>query len=161
MAQAAVEVTVTGARQVAGMLAALDRAGTRGVRAAVRRVERQLLGPMLQAARSAAPRDTGRLQKAIKIQAWKARGANRGQLAVELRIKPGLSRADPGGAYYGWMVERGHFTRHPKGGGPPRYVPGKYMITRAYDAHGVAAGRGLADAVRGVIDAAFRSGGSA
>jgi hypothetical protein len=146
-------LSVEGGEALIKMLRTLERRGQRDFKNAVKRTERAQLAPMRAKARAEAPKLSGRLKRAINLREW--RGRSRSQIAFELYIRAGGSRSDPRGAFYGWMVERGHKTR-----GGKSAVPGRHMLLRTYEAYGRQAGDTLRATIMGLIDAAVNAGGS-
>lgn len=73
----------------------------------VRQALRQGANIVRNSARSKAPKDTGRLAKAIKVRSKSRRFLRATQEGVQLWIDPGKSRSDQKGAFYGMWVEFG------------------------------------------------------
>jgi len=97
---------------------------------------------MLKQVRSDTPVKSGRLKRATIVTNNRDHRPNKdGKLGVKLVIKPGKTRADKKGAYYGQFIERGFRPGRPKKGKPqgtrrgdpgPTYVKGKKMIEKNY-----------------------------
>lgn len=82
---------------------------------------------LVDAARAAAPVDTGRLRKAIKAKSTNRKYLKYSEVARDLYINPGKSRDDPKGAWYGPMVDSGYISKSGK------HVPGHHFMDKAYN----------------------------
>jgi HK97 gp10 family phage protein len=89
-----------------------------------------------------APVLTGRLQKSIKVRAWKR--PLKGQVAVKVLADPGKSRDDASGCWYANFVDQGFIAagngklskdsrQALKESGMAKFVPGKHFMSNAYD----------------------------
>ncbi len=66
---------------------------------------------MLKQVRQAAPKDTGRLRRSIKVKVSRLNAIRRrGKVGVYITAVKGKSRSDLKGAYYAAWVEHGHRT---------------------------------------------------
>jgi hypothetical protein len=143
------DLQVTGGDKVAKMLDKLGKAEQGEFKKAAKKETREGLRAILAAAKAAAPVQTGRLRKAIKLRAWRRPG--RGEVGNKVFIDPGRKRDDPRGAYYGSMIESGRVV-----GG--RYIAGRYMLTNAYKQGGDAAQRKLSAGISAVADRIITGG---
>lgn len=88
---------------------------------------------ILQKVRAAAPRKTGRLKRATVVATSRINQRRRnGKVGVYLRVKPGRSRADLKGAWYGKFVENGYKRGQ-------TVVPGRKFVRNTFDANKQAA----------------------
>jgi len=97
---------------------------------------------MLKQVRNDTPVKSGRLKRATIVTNNRDLRSNRdGKLGVKLVIKPGKTRADKKGAYYGQWIEHGFRPGRPKKGKTqgtrrgdpgPTLVKGKKMIVKNY-----------------------------
>lgn len=97
---------------------------------------------MLKQVRNDTPVKSGRLKRAIIVTNNRDHRPNKdGKLGVKLVIKPGKTRADKKGAYYGQWIEHGFRPGRPKKGRTqgtrrgdpgPTLVRGKKMIEKNY-----------------------------
>ncbi len=88
---------------------------------------------ILQKVRAAAPVKTGRLKRATVVANSRIHQRRRnGKVGVYLRVKPGRSRSDMKGAWYGKFVENGYKRGQTQ-------VPGRKFVRNTFDANKQAA----------------------
>lgn len=94
------------AKQMAAFMEVVNKLPSNVGRNAFRNAMRRSAAVVLRTARAEAPRDTGRLQAAMKVRTVKKYEPIFFKAAVF--INPGKDRKDKKGAYYAWMVHKGH-----------------------------------------------------
>jgi hypothetical protein len=143
MARPDVGMDIRGLRKLQKTLKRMSDADKKELRKAAKRETREAMRPLHRAARANAPVETGRLRKAVKLRAWKR--PEPGEVGIKVVVNPGRGRDDPRGAYYGMMVEQGYIANG-------TYVPGRYYLKRAYEAHHAGALRDLSGRLSKTID---------
>lgn len=91
---------------------------------------RQAANMVSRQVRANAPVKTGRLKKAIRVKASRYNTLRKnGKIGMIIRVKPGKSRKDTGGAYYAGWVENGYNKGSQQIGG--REAVARGVITQA------------------------------
>lgn len=103
----------------------LKKLGRRTAKKVVKKGVTKGAKPLLKAARAKAPRDTGRLRRAIKSRVMKK--TSRDEAGRLIMIDPGKSRDDTKGAWYGYIINNGWIDRS------GTYHPGKKFMEAAYE----------------------------
>ena len=116
------DIEVKGLKETETMLVNMPR---KLARKAVKTGIRKGIAPIRKHARANAPKDTGRLRRAIKSRVWKR--PKKGEYGYKVIIDRGNSRDDPKGAWYGYFVDEGYVKEDGK------HVEGKHFMTNAFD----------------------------
>lgn len=132
-------VQVSGLKEVTGMLRRLEDKTRKQF---VRKAGREALKPALEAARAAAPNESGRTKKGLRITS--AKGLP-GMVRMVMGLRKSRFKADPKkkGAFYPAHVERGHavgrrtrrLRQEYSGGkyiGARKFVKGKFWMRRVF-----------------------------
>lgn len=103
MADKFIDISITGDKKLQRQLGKLDFALQRKI---VRAAARKAMAPVRDRAKSYVPRETGELQKSIKIRSRTRRGISRIQVVTGTREQLGIDSNTPG--YYPAAVEFGY-----------------------------------------------------
>jgi HK97 gp10 family phage protein len=138
-----ITMRLQGAREVEQMLRNMPK---KEAKSAVRKGMRRAAKTIQGTAKAYCPVATGRLQRAIKLRQGRGRP---GIYSMQVRINPGKSRNDEGGAWYAPFVEYGYI----QGG---KHHPGKHFMQAAGDVAGPPAAQQAVEEIGDEIEKAAK-----